>query len=191
VEQPPDRAPHAPADVRPLDSRLERSPLLIRVSTGSGAGPTPLAAFDAALFDAGVAQFNLVRLTSVIPPDAVVREVAGPDQIRGAKGDVAYCVYAAAYASTPGEQTWAGIAWAVHQDRSGVGLFVEQSASSEPALLSDLRLTLEAMSRTRGNQYRIVGQTVGSAVCADRPVCTVVVATYGTARWSDLLTSEG
>jgi arginine decarboxylase len=138
-----------------------------------------------------VAQFNLVRLTSVIPPNAIVREVPGSDQIRGVKGDLAYCVYAAAHASTPGEEAWAGIAWAVHEDWSGVGLFVEQAASSEAMLRHDLRVTLEAMSRTRGNRYRVVGQTVCSAECADRPVCAVAVAAYGTSRWTELLNSEG
>jgi arginine decarboxylase len=191
VEGPGDPVPHAAADALPRDGQSGPSSLLIRVSTGSGAGPTRLAAFDAALFAAGVAHFNLVRLSSVIPPNAVVGEVSGAEQVPGAKGDLAYCVYADAYASTPGEQAWAGIAWAVHEDRSGVGLFVEQSAASESMLLHDLRVTIEAMSRTRGDKYRVVGQTVGSAVCADLPVCAVVVATYGTSRWSDLLNSEG
>ena len=191
MAEPPDRVPHAPADALAVDRQPGQSSLLIRVSTGSGAGPTLLAALDAALFAAGVAEFNLVQLTSVIPPNAVVREVPGSDQVHGAKGDLAYCVYAAAYASTPGEQAWAGIAWALHEDRSGVGLFVEQVASSEAMLRHDLRITLEAMSSTRGNQYRVVGQTIGSAECADRPVCAVVVAAYGTSRWSDLLNSEG
>jgi arginine decarboxylase len=191
VEEPPDRDPHAPADALRLNSQPEPSPLLIRVSAGSGAGPTPLAAFHAALSTAGVGQFNLVRLTSVIPPNAVVREVFGSDQISGAEGDLAFCVYAAAYASTPGDQAWAGIAWAVHEDRSGVGLFVEQSAPSESMLLHDLRVTIGAMSSARGNRYRVVGQAVGSAMCVDHPVCAVVVAAYGTSRWSDLLNSEG
>jgi arginine decarboxylase len=143
------------------------------------------------LFDAGVAGYNIVRLSSVIPSHAQVREVAGSDQITGAVGDLAYCVYAAAYASTPGDQAWAGIAWAVHEDRSGVGLFVEHTASSEWMLRHDLRVTIEAMSKTRGDQYRTAGQTVRSAVCVDHPVCAVVVATYGTAGWKDLLNSEG
>ncbi len=191
MEEPPDRDPHAPADALRLDSQPGPPPLLIRVSAGSGVGPTRLAAFDAALFAAGVAHFNLVRITSVIPPYAVVREVSGLDQIHGATGNVAYCVSAAAYAITPGEQAWAGVAWAVREDRSGVGLFVEQVASSESMLMYDLRVTLEAISRTRGDRYRFVGQTVSSAVCADHPVCAVVVATYGTSGWRNLLNSEG
>jgi len=165
--------------------------LLIRVSTGSGTALTRLAAFDAALFVAGVAGYNILHLSSVIPPHAVVREVPGTEQIQGATGDVAYCVYAAAYASTPGEQAWAGLAWATDPDESGGGVFVEHAACSESVVRRDLTATIDAMSQIRGNRLRMAGQTVSSAVCVDHPVCAVVVATYGTAGWSDLLNSEG
>jgi arginine decarboxylase len=192
VEEPPVRVPHARTpDARRVGSRNGTNRLLIRISTGSGVAATRLAAFDSALFAAGVAGYNILRLSSVIPPYAVVREVPGPEQIQGAVGDVAYCVYAAAYASTPGEQAWAGLAWATDRDESGGGVFVEHNACSESVVRRDLTATIEAMSRTRGNRYRMAGQTVSSAVCVDHPVCAVVVATYGTAGWSDLLNSEG
>jgi arginine decarboxylase len=192
AEPPPDRVPHAGVpDAHLVGSRSGTGRLLIRVSAGSGGAPTRLAAFDSALLAAGVAGFNLVRLSSVIPAHAVVREVRGADQIRGAIGDVAYCVYAEAYASMPGEHAWAGLAWAVDPNNSGAGVFVEHSACSETVLRRDLHLTMEAMSHIRGTGYQMAGQTVSSAVCVDHPVCAVVVASYGTAGWSDLLNSEG
>ena len=46
--------------------------LTIRVSAGSGKGRTKMAAFDSALRNAGVADHNLVRLSSVIPAGSVV-----------------------------------------------------------------------------------------------------------------------
>lgn len=188
----PSRVPHAPApDALPLNGRSEPARMLIRVSPGAGSGPTRLAAFDTALLAAGVGGHNIIRLSSVIPPHAVVREVPGSDQIKGTEGSVAYCVYAAAYASTPGEQAWAGVAWAVHANQSGAGLFVEHTASSESVVRRDLDATIEAMSLARGHQYRMAGQTVSSAICVDHPVCAVVVAAYGTAEWSELLDSEG
>lgn len=55
----------------------------IFVTTGTGDGPTPLAAFDAALINAGVANYNLLYLSSVIPADAVIQRakyVAPPDE---------------------------------------------------------------------------------------------------------------
>jgi hypothetical protein len=44
----------------------------IYLSTGIGEGPTPLAAFDAAL-NAGIANYNLIVLSSVIPARSVMR----------------------------------------------------------------------------------------------------------------------
>jgi arginine decarboxylase len=150
-----------------------------------------LAAFDAALHAAGVAGYNIVQLSSVIPPNAVVREVSGSDQVKGAEGDIAYCVYAAAYASTPGQQAWAGVAWALPQDASGAGLFVERAGGSEAVVRHELDATLQTMALTRGHVYRAAGQAVSSAVCVDHPVCAVVVATYGTVGWSTLVNLEG
>jgi arginine decarboxylase len=188
----PDRVPHAPAsDAIPTDGRAGSLRLVIRVSRGAGAGPTLLAAFDTALHAAGVANYNIVRLSSVIPPYAIVREVSGADQVKGADGDVVYCVYAAAYASTPGEQAWAGVAWALPQEDSGAGLFVERSGAAESLVRRELDVTIETMSLTRGHAYRAAGQAVSSAVCVDHPVCAVVVATYGTVGWSTLINMEG
>ena len=191
MEEPGDRVPHSPLDTLPVGSRRSPARLLIRVSTGSGSGPTRLAAFDAALSAAGVADFNIIRLSSVIPPHAIVQEVPGAEQISGTPGAAAYCVYADAYASNPGEQAWAGVAWAIDPAPSGAGLFVEHSACSEEVVRRELHATIGAMSASRGHRHRLAGQTVSSAVCVNHPVCAVVVATYGTAEWSDLLNSEG
>jgi len=65
-----------------LTTALKQPGLDITVRTGSGTARTPLAAFDAALLSAGVANFNLVTLSSVIPPHSRVRVVEGNDADR-------------------------------------------------------------------------------------------------------------
>jgi arginine decarboxylase len=144
-----------------------------------------------AMHEAGVAGYNIIQLSSVIPSQSIVREVTGADQIKGTEGDVAYCVYAAAYASMPGEQAWAGLAWATHQDGSGAGIFVEHTAASESVLRRDLDATIDTMSFTRGHLYQVAGQIVSTAICVDHPVCAVAVAVYGTAGWQTLIDPEG
>ena len=57
---------------RPLPTRRA---LTIHLSSGTGEGPTPLAAFDAALWHASVANYNLLCLSSVIPPNALKADV--------------------------------------------------------------------------------------------------------------------
>ncbi len=165
------------------DTDTARPGLIIRISRGVGVGPTRLSAFDAALLTAGVADYNLIRLSSVIPPGAVVCEVPGDQQIKGEHGDALYCVYAAAWASTPGEQAWAGVAWATRPDGSGSGLFVEHEGSSEATVAGDLYATLESMIASRREHYEIAGMVMSSAECVDHPVCAMTMATYRAQGW--------
>jgi arginine decarboxylase len=157
--------------------------LLIRVSSGIGSGPTELAAFDAALRSAGVGDLNLIRLSSVIPPGSTLTQVNGDDQLQGDHGDRLFCVYAEAYASTPGEQAWAGIGWSRRGDGSGEGLFVEHHGGSRAEVELDVRLTLDAMSAGRGGDFDRPQMTVAHATCGEQPVCAVVVATYRVVPW--------
>ncbi|GAA2106878.1 hypothetical protein GCM10009841_26460 [Microlunatus panaciterrae] len=163
--------------------KVQQQGLTIRVSSGTGIGRTRLSAFDAALRDAGVANFNLIRLSSVIPPGSDVLEVDGSEQLAGGYGDMLYCVYADAYASTPNEQAWAGVAWSSRDDQSGAGLFVEHHASSRKSLEHDLRASLDDLSVGRGGGYHHGGSVIASVECHDHPVCAVVVATYKRSGW--------
>ena len=170
----------------------------IRISAGRGIGLTRLSAFDAALRDAGVADFNLVRLSSVIPPRGLVSEVPGGEQLRGRIGDALYCVYADSYASTPGEEAWAGVAWAQREnissipadsraaDLAGSGVFVEHSGISQALVERDLRASLADLTRNRIGDFPDRGQVLSSARCVDHPVCAIVIASYATQSLSEL-----
>lgn len=157
---------------------------LIRVSAGSSSGRTPLSAFDAALREAGTADYNLVRLSSVIPPGAEVRVTDGSDQIEGTHGDLLFCVYAEAHAELPLHEAWAGVAWALAEDGSGAGLFVEHEGPSRDQVERDLTVSLEDLVIGRGGGYRPAGRLVTSAVCESEPVCALVVASYRTQGWA-------
>ena len=156
----------------------------IRLSRSQGTGTTRLAAFDAALVAAGLQDFNLVPLSSVVPLGATVEVVAPAEQLRGRHGDLLYCVYAAGYATVQDTQAWAGIAWALRTDGSGAGLFVEHAGSSEAAVHADLSATLRAMMENRPEQYLEGGRLVASATCTGDPVAALVVASFQTAGWS-------
>ncbi len=168
----PDRDPRSPAPDRVLP---------IGVHTATGRGSTLLSAFDAALLGAGVANFNLVRLSSVIPRQAVIDRSAAP--VPGAHGDRLYCVYAAAYAEHPGESAWAGIGWV--RDETGNGLFVEHEAGSEESLRELIALSLADMNRNRGGGYGPVETAVASAHYDDQPACALVLASYAVAGWDE------
>lgn len=167
----------------PYEGPRSRPELTIRVSSGVGEGATRLAAFDAALRSAGVGDFNLIRLSSVIPPSAVVDEVRADGQVSGGHGDLLYCVYADAYASTPGDRAWAGLAWSRRAEQPGGGLFVEHTGSSRTAVERDLQLTLDELSRGRGGGFLAAGRQLAVAECVSRPACAVVVASYQSSDW--------
>lgn len=157
--------------------------LTIRISAGVGTARTPLAAFDAALWDAGTANFNLVRLSSVIPPGSRVIGVSGNQQLSGGHGDLLYCVYAVDVAVQPGQTVWAGVGWSLARDGSGSGLFVEHTAVSKAELEQDIAISLDELARHRGGGYALAGTVTTSATCTDRPAAAVVIATYRSEGW--------
>lgn len=157
--------------------------LTIRVSAGTGTGATPLAAFDGALRQAGVANFNLLRLSSVIPPGSEVAVVGPAGQLSGGWGDRLYCVYAEQRAVEPGQQAWAGIGWMQCDDGSGAGLFVEHEGSGRRAVEESIKASLADLGRARGNGFSRPRMQLTSVTCVEEPVCAVVLASYQTAPW--------
>jgi arginine decarboxylase len=171
---------HAPAD--PAGSMGDGVDITVR--SASGTGRTTLAAFDHALIVAGVANFNLLTLSSVIPPGSTVTLVEGAAHpVAGTHGDRLYCVLSSAYAVEPGQETWAGLGWAL-DPATGRGLFVEHAAATEADLRRAIEHSLGDMVAHRGGGYGEVRTVVASATCIDQPVCALAVAAYESAGWS-------
>ncbi|ADD04942.1 pyruvoyl-dependent arginine decarboxylase [Natrialba magadii ATCC 43099] len=94
----------------------------IRIVQGSASAPTKMASYDAALADAGVENYNLVAVSSVIPADVDV-EAVGTAPNLGPAGERLTVVEARATTAGPG-QVSAALAWSRSADR-GPGLFYE------------------------------------------------------------------
>lgn len=171
------------ADPRPQDlgSSSDAVGLDITIRTGSGSGRTPLSAFDEALQAAGVADFNLVTLSSVIPPASRLRHVN--DTLPGGHGDLLFCVRAEAHADQPGESAWAGLGWVV--DETGGGLFVEHHGTTEASVMQQIDLSLGDMNAKRGGGYGPVQMALASAHSTGDPACAVVIAAYRVSSWHD------
>lgn len=156
--------------------------MIIPVVAAVGHGPTELAAFDAALVAAGVADRNLIHLSSVLPPASSVRPVDRIARTPGGWGDRLYCVVAQARTAVPGAQAWAGVGWV--QDASGRGLLVEHHAADEVSLRRLIRTSLDALGRNRGLSFPSAGIEVAGVHCVDDPVCALVVAVFESAAWT-------
>jgi arginine decarboxylase len=153
----------------------------IVMARGLGRGPTELAAFDAALRDAGVANYNLLCLSSVIPPGSRIERTRWVTPVEH-WGHRLYVVLSQARSSLPGKSVHAGIGW-VQQATGGQGLFVELHDTDRERLGLDLAATLVAMQRGRGIDYGPVHTEIASTTCEGEPVCALVVAVYGAEPW--------
>jgi len=159
----------------------------IHLACGTGVGPTKMAAFDAALNAAGVANFNLIRLSSIIPPKSKVINYDGPiDQSLGKWGDKLYVVMAEMRVDTPNAEAWAGIGW-VMDKKTGMGLFVEHEGLSETTVRKDITQSLQALMKTRNVDFGPIEMKVIGKTCTHEPVCALVVASYQSRGWASSL----
>ncbi|BBH71580.1 hypothetical protein ACTI_82650 [Actinoplanes sp. OR16] len=149
----------------------------------TGQGTTTLSAFHDALVQADLAVYNLVRLSSVIPPGTSVDATGKAPVPVGAWGDKLYCVYADQYATLPGEQAWAGIGWVQRLDGKG-GLFVEHEGTSEGYVTQAIKNSLRDLIRGHEEGFTDPDFVVHGVVCESDPVCAMVIAPYETATWA-------
>lgn len=156
----------------------------IEVVRGVGTGPTKLAAFDGALREAGVANYNLIVLSSVIPPGARVElPESGRARPNGEWGDRLYVVMAEMRVDQLGQQAWAGIGWVQHEG-TGRGLFVEHHGHSEGEVRRDLEATLTSLAAARSQAFGPPRYAVQGTACAGEPACALVLAVYESDPWS-------
>lgn len=159
--------------------------LTITVTTGIGVGPTKLAAFDAALLDAGVANFNLIKLSSVIPARSRIVAVEGPEAPPGSWGDRLYVVIADERVESHHEEAWAGVGWA-QEASTGRGLFVEHHGHSKSQVVADITASLSTLTANRpGVAFREAQHVVRGVTCTDEPVCSLAVAVFGHQPWQE------
>lgn len=160
------------------------SVMYMPVRAGIGQGRTALSAFHDALSQVGLAHYNLVRLSSVIPPGVDVGYGIGYE-ITGRWGDRLFCVYASQGATRPGRWAWAGIGWVQRLDGQG-GLFVEHEGETREDVVADIHTSLDDMTTGEPAAYGVTRHKVIGIQCADRPVCALVIAPYETASWHSL-----
>ena len=171
-----------------LDDRdeIEIQPRLrtIEISCAVGTGPTTLSAFDDALLRTGVGNFNLLRLSSVIPPNTDIVCNEGPIATVGDWGDRLYVVYAEQRVDRPGREAWAGIGW-VQNEETGRGLFVEHEGLSEQQVRDDLEHSLTALVAARPqHSFGPIRTAVVGGRCEGEPICAFAVAVYEAESWS-------
>ena len=118
----------------------------IDIVWGMSEGKTLLSAFDKALLKAGIHNFNLIPLSSVIPKDSVVEEV-GTYHASFEIGKIQHVVIASVSSKTQDMIISVGLGWV--QTEQG-GLFIESAGEfSQEDCEEEIRVGLTEMLESR------------------------------------------
>ena len=119
----------------------------IKIVWGKSEGKTLISSFDKALLKAGIHNFNLIYLSSVIPQEAVVREVGTYKSDRKI-GDILHVVISTIGSNTAGVQISAGLGWVKTEEG---GLLFESSGQFSPEeCREEIKKGLTEMMSARG-----------------------------------------
>lgn len=156
----------------------------IYISSALGWGRTMLSAFDHALIETGTANYNLIRLSSVVPPHSEIIEVEKIPALGGNWGDRLYVVYAEMRTEHVGQEAWAGVGW-VQDPETKKGLFVEHEGHSELQVRSDIENSLKGLLKNRNMEHLDIQMNVVGGVCQGEPLCAFAVAAYQVSDWNN------
>ncbi len=156
----------------------------IHIVSGTGSGPTKLAAFDTALVKAGIANHNLIYLSSVIPPGSeIIQEKRPLNSKLGNWGDRLYVVMAEIRVAEPNTEACAGIGWVQGKD-TAKGFFAEHVGENEKTVRRDIEQSLKTFMSTRKLSPRPINMKLASIVCKTEPVCALVAAVFQAENWT-------
>lgn len=156
----------------------------INIVTSSGKAKTMLGAFDAALVNAGIANMNLLCLSSVIPPNTEI-VFEKPEILERDFGKKLYVVMARRETDKK-EKIAAGIGWVIEKNNR-FGLFVEHDGATVDEVKNLITDTLNGMMKSR-DEYKFseiqfaISETTNMN---GESSCVISVATYGIDGWED------
>lgn len=156
------------------------APVRLPVLRATCTGGTTLAAFHHALTTLDLGHYNLIRLSSVVPPGVVVDPLA-PAPV-GNWGDRLYCVYAEQRTSTLGEEAWAGVGWVQRVDGGG-GLLVEHEGGSQGFVTEAITTSLLDMVAREPYAFTAPELVITGGRCHGEPLCALVIVPYQVVPW--------
>jgi arginine decarboxylase len=154
---------------------------LIRVLRGRGTGPTALASYDAALASVNVHDYNLVRVSSVVPAGVRVEAVEEAPDLGPAGNRLTVVEARSTLAPGSSGSARAAIGWALPRD--GPGVVYEGSGRDPEAVRREVREGLDAARDLRSDRDWDAGETglelSSAGADPDRHVTALVLAAFG------------
>ncbi len=122
----------------------------VAATAGSAEGLTPLNAFDNALLAAGIGNINLIKVSSIVPPDVDIVDLP-----RIKPGALIPTAYAAITSDTPGETIAAAVGYAVPDDPAKNGVIMEfHGQATRDEAERAIRGMLDEAFRVRGEAMK-------------------------------------
>jgi arginine decarboxylase len=122
------------------------------MTAGTAEGGTPLNAFDNALLAAGIGNVNLIKVSSIVPPEV---DIVDLPQIK--PGALVPTAYAALTSTTPGQIIAAAVGYALPVDRTKAGVIMEFHDVTDRGTAEEaIRAMLAEAFRVRGEAIREV-----------------------------------
>lgn len=152
-------------------------PQEVWLTSGVGEGSTRLNAFDKALFNAGIGNLNLMKVTSILPARARIVDLRQEGkQVDIPFGCLVPTVYTTVASDVPGQKIACGLVLAVPEDRNVNGVIFEVSMigdAQEVAKVLDA-MAEEAAALRNVKRFKVVktiseytvGKGIGAVVSA-------------------------
>jgi arginine decarboxylase len=149
---------------------MTKTVTLAAATAGHAEGGTALNAFDNALLAAGIGNINLIKVSSILPP-----EVPVVDLPKIKPGALVPTAYAAMTSETPGELVAAAVGYAIPDDPSKNGVIMEfHGVATRDEAERQIQVMLEEAFRVRGEtiaELRVVAvdhrvERIGCALAA-------------------------
>ncbi len=161
----------------------------IYIVSAVGHGSTQLSAFDQALINAGIHNYNLIVLSSVVPPQTTIEKAGKFAADTRHFGDRLYVVRAEMRSEKRGDAIGAGVGW--YQLADGRGFFVEHESikKSKQAIKNWLQdqiyCSLKDLVVNRGLSFdeKKIDMKLSTVVVSDKPACALVAAVYKSEKW--------
>ena len=142
----------------------------IDIVWGESEGKTLLSAFDRALLNAGIHNFNLIPLSSVIPPQSVIHET-GTYTSSDRVGEILYVVISSLSSHKSNALISAGLGWVQTQEG---GLLIESKGEfSREECEEEIRVGLTDMMEAREWSGKIEMKVITNKV---KEIANVTVA---------------
>jgi arginine decarboxylase len=132
------------------EEQMTKRITMAAATAGRAEGGTSLNAFDNALLAAGIGNINLIKVSSIVPPEVSMIELP---KIK--PGALIPTAYAAATSETPGETVAAAVGYALPDDPAKNGVIMEfHGVASQAEAERAIDAMLEEAFRVRGEAIR-------------------------------------